>query len=170
MRHNEAEYETDTHTCQGERAVDAVCTHHLRIVIVDPKERVEEQIFGRGGVLRDAVAEAVQGLQPVHLQFYGRYRSLTDRVIAGVVPCGQGNIGAEKVETYFCQSVRAADPLDSELHALKIGAACDHAAAEQSAEIQYVFNGRCWYLWGVLVWLIVKNVTSLTILKHYDFI
>ena len=95
MRRNEAEYETDTHTCQGERAVDAVCTHHLRIVIVDPKERVEEQIFGRGGVLRDAVAEAVPGLQPVHLQFY----------------------------------------------TLEIGAACDHAAAEQSAEIQYVFNG-----------------------------
>ena len=46
MRRNEAEYESDTHACQGERAVDAVCTHHLRIVIVDPKERVEEQIAG----------------------------------------------------------------------------------------------------------------------------
>ena len=46
-------------------------------------------------MLRDAVAEAVQGLQPVHLQFY----------------------------------------------TLEIGTACDHAAAVQSAEIQYVFNG-----------------------------
>ena len=46
MRRNEAEYEPDTHACQGERAVDAVCTHHLRIVIVDPKELIEEQITG----------------------------------------------------------------------------------------------------------------------------
>jgi hypothetical protein len=95
MRRDEAENEPDTHACQCQRAVDAICTHHLRIVIVDPKERIEEQIFGRGGVLRDAVAEAVQGLQPVHLQFY----------------------------------------------TLEIGTACDHAAAEQCAEVQDVFNG-----------------------------
>ena len=76
-------------------------------VLVDTGCIVEElfQILGRGGVLRDAVAEAVQGLQPVHLQLDSRYRSLADRVIAGIVPCGQGNIGAEKVKTYICKPV-----------------------------------------------------------------
>ena len=124
MRLDEAEYESDTHACQGERAVDAVCTHHLRIVIVDPKERIEEQIFGRGGVLRDAVAEAVRD-------------------------CSR----------FICSFTR------SRLAPLAIMRLPSRVQKSSMSS-----TGRCWYLWGVLVWLIVKNVTSLTILKHYDFI
>ena len=46
MRDGETESESDTHGNQCQRAVESVGPHHFAVFLVDPDQRVEEEIAG----------------------------------------------------------------------------------------------------------------------------
>ena len=49
MRDGEAEGESDTHRDQCQRAVESVGPHHFAVFLVDPDQRIEEQVAGDQG-------------------------------------------------------------------------------------------------------------------------